>query len=48
MAFNVTLASVRSLAALRKANLAYKDTSKVPTIDAKDGLRRLKRIYVLV
>ena len=41
---DVTLASVRSLAALCKADLAYKDTSKVPTIDAKDWPKSLEAI----
>ena len=41
---NVTLASIRSLAALRKADLAYKDTSKVPTIDAKDWPKTIEAI----
>jgi hypothetical protein len=42
---DVTLASVRSLAALRKANLAYnKDTTKVPTIDAKIWPKLLEAI----
>ena len=44
----VTLASVRSLAALREADLAcrkdMKDTTKVPSIDAKDWPKTLKAI----
>ena len=44
---NVTLESVRSLAALREANIAYrkdKDTTKVPSIDAKDWPKTIEAI----
>ena len=44
---NVTLESVRSLAALREADIAYrkdKDTTKVPSIDAKDWPKTIEAI----
>jgi hypothetical protein len=44
---NVTLESVRSLAALREADIAYRkdmDTTKVPSIDAKDWPKTIEAI----